>query len=63
MSVRYSGVEYAFVQAAGEEEIHIELPEEYEDCPGADGRLNKSISGWRRPRICLNQKISSDLKT
>lgn len=61
--LRHFDVEQAFVQATVEEEIYTDVPEEYEDSPGADGRLNKPIYGWRMPPICLNQKIPSVLKT
>lgn len=40
-------------------EIHIELPEEYQDFPGAVGRLNKSICGLVRPPDALTRSIQA----
>lgn len=59
--LRHLDMEPASVRATGEEKIHIELPEECHDFPGAFGRLNKSIYGWRRPRLSFNQRTLGDL--
>lgn len=44
-------MEQAFVQATVDEEIYIELPEEYQDFPRAVGRLNNSIDGLVQARF------------
>lgn len=48
--LRLFNVEGAFVQAAVDEEIHIELPGEYQDVPGAVDRPNTPVYGLGRPR-------------
>lgn len=41
--LRHLDVEEAFVQAAVDEEIHIELPGEYQDVPEAVDRPNAPV--------------------
>ena len=38
--------EQAFLKADIDEEIYIEIPEEFQEFPGAVGRLNKAIYGF-----------------
>ena len=43
--LRHFDAEQAFLKADIDEEIYIEIPEEFQEFPGAVGRLNKAIYG------------------
>ena len=43
--LRHFDAEQAFLKADIDEEIYIKIPEEFQEFPGAVGRLNKAICG------------------
>ena len=43
--LRHFDAEQAFLKADIDEEIYVEIPEEFQEFPGAVGRLNKAIYG------------------
>ena len=43
--VRCFDAEQAFLKAGNDEQIYMEIPEEFQEFPGAVGRLNKAIYG------------------
>lgn len=61
--LRHLGVKLAFAQVTVDEEIQIELPEEYQYFLGAVGVLNKSSYGSVQASRCFNQKPPNNLKT
>ena len=44
-----------------DEEIYIEIPEEFQEFPGAVGRLNKAIYGLVQVARCWNNKSCDDM--
>ena len=44
-----------------DEEIYIEIPEEFQEFPGAVGRLNKAIYGLVQAGRCWNNKVCEDM--
>ena len=52
--------EQAFLKAGIDEEIYIEISEEFQEFPGAVGRLNKSIDGLVHAGRCRNNKFCGD---
>ena len=50
--LRHFDVEQAFLKADIDEEIYIEISEEFQEFPGAVGRLNKAIYGLVQARKC-----------
>ena len=52
--LRHFDAEQAFLKADIDEEIYIEIPEEFREFPGAVGRLNKAINGLVQAGRCWN---------
>ena len=50
--LRHFDAEQAFLKADIDEEIYIEIPEEFQEFPGAVGRLNKAIYGLVQAGRC-----------
>ena len=59
--LRYVDAEQAFLKADIDEEIHIEIPEEFQEVLGAVGRLNKAIYGLVPAGRCWNNKFCDDM--
>ena len=59
--LRHFDVEQAFLKADIDEEIYIEIPEEFQEFPGAVGRLNKAIYGLVQAGRCWNNKFCDDM--
>ena len=55
--LRHFDAEQAFLKADIDEEIYIEIPEEFQEFPGAVGRLNKAIYGLIQAGRCWNNKL------
>ena len=55
--LRHFYVEQAFLKADIDEEIYIEIPEEFQEFPGAVGRVNKVIYGVVQAGRCWNIKF------
>ena len=53
--------EQAFLKAGIDEEIYIEIPEEFQKFPGAVGRLNKAIYGRVQAGRCWNNTFCDDM--
>ena len=53
--------EHAFLKADIDEEIYIEIPEEFQEFPGAVGRLNKAIHGLVQAERCWNNTFCNDM--
>ena len=53
--------EQAFLKAGIDEEIYIEIPEEFQEFPGAVGRLNKAICGLIQAGRCWKIKFCDDM--
>ena len=53
--------EQAFLKANTDEEIYIKIPEEFQEFPGAVGRLNKAIYGLVQAGRCWNNKVCDDM--
>ena len=53
--LRHFDAEQAFFKANIDEEIYIEIPEEFQEFPGAVGRLNKAIYGLVQAGRCWNK--------
>ena len=49
--------EQAFLKADIDEEIYIEIPEEFQEFPEAVGRMNKAIYGLVQAGRCWNNKL------
>ena len=60
--LRHFDAEQAFLKADIDKEIYIEIPKEYQDFPGAVGRLNKAIYGLVQAGRCWNNMFCSDMK-
>ncbi|CAN0447625.1 unnamed protein product, partial [Ascophyllum nodosum] len=58
--LRHFDAEQAFLKADIDEEIYIEIPEEFQEFWGAMGRLNKAISGLVQAGRCWNNKLCDD---
>ena len=50
--LRHFDAEQAFLKADIDQEIYIEIPEEFQEFPGAVGRLNKATYGLVQARRC-----------
>ena len=59
--LRHFDAEQAFLKADIDEEIYIEIPEEFQEFPGAVGRLNKAIYGLVQAGRCWNNKFCADM--
>ncbi|CAN0139877.1 unnamed protein product, partial [Ascophyllum nodosum] len=59
--LRHFDAEQAFLKADIDEEIYIEIPEEFQKFPGAVGRLNKAIYGLVQAGRCWNNKFCDDM--
>ena len=59
--LRHFDAEQAFLKADIEEEIYIEIPEEFQEFPGAVGRLNKAIYGLVQAGRCWNKKFCDNM--
>ena len=59
--LRHFDAEQAFLKADIDEEIYIEIREEFQEFPGAVGRLNKAIYGFVQAGMCWNNKFSNDM--
>ena len=61
--LRYFDAEQAFLKVNIDEEMYIEIPEEYQEFPGAVGLLNKAIYGLIQAGKCWNNKFCYDMTT
>ncbi|CAM9484073.1 unnamed protein product, partial [Ascophyllum nodosum] len=52
--LRHFDAEQAFLKADIDEEVYTEIPEEFQEFPGAVGRLNKAIYGLVQAGRCWN---------
>ena len=59
--LRHFDAEQAFFKADIDEEIYIEIPEEFQEFPGAVGRLNKAIYGLVQAGRYWNNKLCDDI--
>ena len=59
--LRHFNAEQAFFKADIDEEIYIEIPEEFQEFSGAVGRLNKVIYGLVQAGRCWNNKFCDDM--
>ena len=59
--LRHFDAEQAFLKADIDEELYIEIPEEFQKFPGAVGRLNKAIYGLVQAGRCWNNKFCDDM--
>ena len=59
--LRHFDAEQAFLKADIDEEIYIEIPEEFQEFPGAVGRLSKAIYGLVQAGRCWNNKFCDDM--
>ena len=59
--LRHFDADKAFLKADIDEEIYIEIPEEFHEFPGAVGRLNKAIYGHVQAGKCWNNKFCDDM--
>ena len=59
--LRHFDAEQAFLKVVFDEEIYIEIPEEFQEFPGAVGRLNKAIYGLVQAGRCRNNKFCHDM--
>ena len=59
--LRHFDAEQAFLKADINEEIYIEIPEEFQEFPGAVGRLNKAIYGLVQAGRCSNNTFCDDM--
>ena len=59
--LRHFDAEQAFLKADIDEEIYIEIPEEFQEFPGAVGRLNKVIYGLVQAGRCWKNKFCDDM--
>ena len=61
--LRHFDAKQAFLKADIEKEIYVEIPEEFQEFPGAVGRLNKAIYGLVQAGRCWNNKFCDDMTT
>ena len=59
--LRHFDAEKVFLRADIDEEIYIQIPEEFQEFPGAVERLNKAIYGLVQARRCWNNKFCDDI--
>ena len=59
--LRLFDAEQALLKADIDEEMYIEIPEEFQEFPGAVGRLNKAIYGLVQAGRCWNNKFCDDM--
>ena len=59
--LRHFDAEQAFLKADIDEEIYIDISEEFQEFPGAVGRLNKTIHGLVQARRSWNNKLCDDM--
>ena len=59
--LRHFDAEQVFLKADIDEEIYIEIPEEFQEFLGAVGRLNKAIYGLVQAGRCWNNKFCDDM--
>ncbi|CAN0465889.1 unnamed protein product, partial [Ascophyllum nodosum] len=59
--LRHFDAEQAFLKADIDEEIYVEIPEKFQEFPGAVGRLNKAIYGLVQAGRCWNNKFCDDM--
>ena len=59
--LRFRRAEQAFLEADIDEKIYIEIPEEFQEFPGAVRRLNKAIYGLVHAGRCWNNKFCDDM--
>ena len=59
--LRHFDAEEAFLKVDTDEEIYIEIPEEFQEFPGAVGRLNKAIYGLVQAGRCWNNTFCDDM--
>ena len=59
--LRHFDAEQAFLKADIDEEICIEIPEEFQEFPGAVRRLNKAIYGLVQAGRCWNNKFYDEM--
>ena len=55
--LRHFDAEQAFLKADIDENKCIEIPEEFQEFPGAVGRLNKALYGLVQAERCWNKKF------
>ena len=58
--LRHFDAEQAFLKADIDEEIYIEIPEEFQEFPGAVVGLNKAVYGLVQAGRCWNNKFCDD---
>ena len=58
--LRHLDVEQACLKADTDEEIYIDISEEFQEVPASVGRLNKAIYGLEQGRRCWNNKFCDD---
>ena len=61
--LRHFDAEQAFLEADIDEEKYIEIPEEFQEFPGAVGWLNKASYGLVQAERCWNNKFCDDMTT
>ena len=59
--LRHFDAEQAFLKADIDEEIYIEITEEFQEFPGAVGRLNRAIYGLVQAGRCWNNTFCDDM--
>ena len=59
--LRHFDAEQALLKANIDEEIYIEIPEEFQEVPEAVGRLNKALYGLVHAGRCWNNKFCDDM--
>ena len=60
--LRHLDVWQAFLQVDIDEVVYIELQEDFQEFPGAVGRLNKAVYGLVKAGRCFNIWMTGDLK-
>ena len=59
--LRHFDAEQEFLKSDIDEEIYVEIPEEFQEFSGAVGRLNKAIYGLVQAGRCWNNKFCDDI--
>ena len=59
--LRHFDAEQGFLKADIDEEIYIEIPEDFHEFPGAVGRLNKAMYGLVQAGRCWNNTLCDDM--